>query len=189
MEYPIRCTGNDTETGPMEAIVENDSAPYARGDAANQTGPLYFRTPTRRSHLIPIDSGMTYGQMRMAVLGCDVTVASAILPGMMAGMYDEASRTILIDRRLTYRQKRCTLVHELMHWRHGDGECSWGQGKAERRARRETALTLVSPIEYALAEQLYDGKPEPIAQELNVTRQVIEDYRMMLHESMPIPCK
>ena len=38
----------------------------------------------------------------------------------MPGFYDETTRTILIDRQLIYCQKRCTLVHELIHWQHTD---------------------------------------------------------------------
>ncbi|MCX8646280.1 hypothetical protein J3T92_06630, partial [Bifidobacterium sp. B4081] len=30
------------------------------------------------------------------------------------------SNMILIDRSMTYTQKRCTLVHELIHWQHAD---------------------------------------------------------------------
>lgn len=134
----------------------------------------------------PVDASIPYGRMRMMLyhVAPELTVASAMLPSGLDGCYCEETQTILIDRRLTYTAKRCVLVHELMHWRHGDAGCGPLNGKAERRARRETALALVSPVEYALAEQLYDGEPEPIAQELDVTRQVIEDYRLMLHDGI-----
>ena len=82
---------------------------------------------------------MTYGEMRRAVLGLQVVVASAILPGDLMGCYDRRRDVILVDRRLTYRAKRCVLVHELVHWAHcDDGEHA--RGLCEARARRETAI-------------------------------------------------
>lgn len=125
---------------------------------------------------LPIDRRMTYGAMRRAIVGLPVTVSSAILPDGLWGCYDDETRVILIDRRLTYAAKRCTLVHELLHWRHGDTGCSNNSSKLERRARRETALTLVNPTELALLERMYEYESQ-IADELNVTTQVLEDYR------------
>ena len=87
---------------------------------------------------------MTYGAMRRAIIGLPVTVSSAILPDGLWGCYDAATEVILIDRRLTYTAKRCTLVHELLHWRHGDTSCDHvARSREEHRARRETALTLI----------------------------------------------
>lgn len=106
---------------------------------------------------LPIDRRMTYGAMRRAITGLPVTVSSAILPNGLWGCYDNENRVILIDRRLTYAAKRCTLVHELLHWRHGDTGCSNDSSKLERRARRETALTLIDPLRYGMLEQMYEG--------------------------------
>ncbi|WP_232348595.1 MULTISPECIES: hypothetical protein [Bifidobacterium] len=47
-----------------------------------------------------------------------MTISSVLLPAGMPDFYDEATRTILIDMQLIYCQKRCTLVHELIHWQH-----------------------------------------------------------------------
>lgn len=77
-----------------------------------------------------------------------------------------------------------TLAHELAHARHHDRGCDPNGSKAERRARRETALRLINPAEYALAERMYDGNPYQMAAELNVTVQVIEDYKNWLHDSV-----
>ena len=128
---------------------------------------------------LPVDRRMTYGQMRRAVLGLPVVVASAILPGNLMGCYDRRRDVILVDRRLTYRAKRCVLVHELVHWSHGD-DGEYARGLCEARARRETALTLIGPGEYALAERMYEGNPWGIADELGVTMQVLRDYRALL---------
>ncbi|UIY46309.1 ImmA/IrrE family metallo-endopeptidase [Bifidobacterium pseudocatenulatum] len=130
---------------------------------------------------LPIDRRMTYGAMRRAIVGLPVTVSSALLPDGLWGCYDAATEVILIDRRLTYTAKRCTLVHELLHWQHGDTGCANDHSKQERRARRETASLLIDPVELALLERMYDD-PWSIADELNVTIQVLTDYRQILAE-------
>lgn len=129
---------------------------------------------------LPINRNMTYGDMRRAIVHLPVTVSSAILPDGLWGCYDASTDVILIDRRLTYTAKRCTLVHELLHWQHGDTGCSNNRSKQERRARTQTALTLVDPAELALLEHMYDDDLWSIADELNVTMQVLEDYRHTL---------
>lgn len=132
---------------------------------------------------LPISRDMTYGAMRRAIIGLPVTVSSALLPNGLWGCYDNETHVILIDRRLTYTAKRCTLVHELLHWKHGDTGCSNNRSKQERRARRQTARLLIDPAELALAERMYDDDLWSIAEELNVTTQVLTDYRAMLNTS------
>lgn len=130
---------------------------------------------------LPDLSQLTYGQMRNAILGLDVCVCSALLPDKTYGLYDESKRLILIDRRMTYTRKRCTLMHELVHWMHGDQTCCGVIGsRLERRTRMETARRLITPLEYATAEAIWDGNPSQIASELNVTEEVIDDYRIVL---------
>lgn len=136
---------------------------------------------------LPIDRRMTYGAMRRAIIGLPVTVSSAILPDGLWGCYDDENHVILIDRRLTYAAKRCTLVHELTHWRHGDASCEHvARSREEHRARRETALTLIDPLHYGLLEQMYDGNSWNIAQELEVTQQVLGDFRQVMAEHVCI---
>ena len=116
-------------------------------------------------------------RMRLYETAPGLTVMSAILPDGLCGLYDAATDVILIDRRMTYTRKRCTLVHELVHRAHGD------TGHEHERSRRmETAGLLIDPAEYALAERMYEGNAWLIAEELNVTVQIIDDYRTMLHD-------
>ena len=56
-------------------------------------------------------------------------------------------------------------------------------GKGEARARRRTALRLVSPVAYAAAEQVYEGNTWLMAVDLGVTAQAIDDYRQLLYDS------
>ena len=129
---------------------------------------------------LPLSPHMSYGQMRMILyqVAPELTVGSAILPDDLNGIYRMATDTIVIDRSMTYTRKRCTLVHELVHWQHGDDRC----GLHEQRTREETARLLISPLEYAMAERLYEGNIWGIADELSVTTNIINDYQTMLHE-------
>ena len=103
----------------------------------------------------------------------------------LCGCYLDAGRLIVIDDTLSGPQRRCTLAHELAHARHGDRGClTVGGGKAEARARRDTALQLIDPLAYASAEAMYEGDAWWIACELDVTVQVVEDYRMLLHDGV-----
>lgn len=132
---------------------------------------------------LPIDRRMTYGAMRRAIIGLPVTVSSAILPDGLWGCYDASNGVILIDRRLTYTAKRCVLTHELLHWKHGDDGCANDRSKQEQRTRTQTARMLIDPAELALAERMYDDDLWSIAEDLNVTTQVLADYRAMLNTS------
>lgn len=133
--------------------------------------------------LIPFDTHLNYGPMRMAIYqsGIDVTVESdEHLLNNAWGYYYEATHVILIDRRLTYTAKRCALVHELVHWAHGDNCC----GLNERRTRIETAKLLIDRQDYARAEKLHEGNIWGIADELNVTKNIVDNYQIWLHDSV-----
>lgn len=133
-------------------------------------------------YLKGITSTTTYGQMRRQADSLDVTIASAHLPGDIEGCYDQHANMILIDRSMTYTQKRCTLLHELIHWAHKDASKRGIYGtRVEHRTRRQTALKLIDPLEYRTAEAMYEGNPYQIACELDVTLQVIQDYRAFLN--------
>lgn len=101
---------------------------------------------------IPVHRRMTYEQMLQAVEPCSVHVTEGVLPGDVSGVYDESVSTIVIDGSMTDVQKRCALVHELLHWLHADDSCA-GVGKTHEEVRvcRETAMMLVAPDAYIRA--------------------------------------
>lgn len=150
--------------------MKHDSTPHASAfGAANQAGSFHATTkPTMTPDL----------EAEAAYLGVHVTWQE--LPDGICGVYDWPHDRIVLHEWLTPVQARCTLCHELEHVRHGDRSCT---GKGEARARRRTALRLVSPVAYAAAEQVYDGCAWRIACELGVTMQVVQDYRQLLHDS------
>jgi Zn-dependent peptidase ImmA (M78 family) len=109
-------------------------------------------------------------------------VVEAIIEDDRLGSYQHNRRRITLDERLTDNQKRVTLQHEIIHAEH------WHDGIAqllshdveEQKTRRETALRLIDPQEYAHAEETYDACPYKIADELGVTVNLVEDYRKIL---------
>lgn len=109
-----------------------------------------------------------------------IRIIEDTLPQGVCGYWHDASRTIWLHDKLNSRQRLCTLQHELIHAGHHDPGCGIIGAKAERRTRKETALWLVDPVEYATAECLYDGDSYLIACELGVTVQVVEDYKSLL---------
>lgn len=128
--------------------------------------------------VLPVPARLNYGPMRMLLYSAapELTVKSSTrLPGDLAGLYCAATDTILIDRNMTYTRKRCTLVHELVHRAYGDDG-----HRHEARCRRETARQLIDRDQYARAEIMYDGDVWHIADELNITVQVVQDYRTLL---------
>ena len=134
---------------------------------------------------LPDLHGVTYGEMRWIADSLGVRVSSARLPKGMSGLYREADQRILLELNMTYTQKRCALAHELMHWKRGDQTCSTCEScRQERRARRDTALALIDPLDYATAENVCDGDPSAIAEELEITKQVLDDFQNLLHDGM-----
>lgn len=91
------------------------------------------------------------------LLGVDVRERS--LGSDLAGCYYDPNRLIIIDETLPDFARRCTLAHELVHARYHDRGCDPNGSKAERRARRETALRLINPTEYAIAGLKEDASP------------------------------
>lgn len=87
----------------------------------------------------------------------------------------------MLDTHLSDTQRLCTFAHELDHAQHGDERCMpWSNCKAERRARRNTALRLIDPLQYRMSEHAYDGVRFLMAADLGVTLQVLEDYQALL---------
>lgn len=43
-------------------------------------------------------------------------------------------------------------------------------------------MALINPVDYGLAEQMYEGDKWMMATELGVTLQVLDDYRQALHD-------
>jgi hypothetical protein len=99
--------------------------------------------------------------------GVNVSVKSAALADGVMGLWDPAERTIWLDSGLTQGERRCTLMHELVHAERGDGSCATALDTIKREvtvhheaARRLLPLSdvaralLVCVDEYELADEL-----------------------------------
>lgn len=107
--------------------------------------------------------------------------------GTQCGEYDPDTRTAYIDPTMSMEQRVCTLQHELIHAKHfDDGLGLLSREKEERLTRKETAFSLINPIEYMRAEDLYGGEPYAMAQELGITVGVLLDYRRWLHDNLAV---
>lgn len=75
-----------------------------------------------------------------------IGISTADLAGDVMGLWDQATRTIWLDSRLTFAERRCTLVHELVHAERGDIPCVDAvlDLRQERRVEREAARRLVN---------------------------------------------
>lgn len=129
------------------------------------TLPLFYNTP--------------YNAM-MATINKLVPAVSTILDDPYCGVYDPTNNLILIDKRMSIAEKRSTLAHEFAHWHYGDNSLYETSGKQERRARRTAALLLVNPEQYKQLEQEYEGCVYHIAKELEVTEELINDYKNLV---------
>ncbi|MCZ2837182.1 ImmA/IrrE family metallo-endopeptidase [Modestobacter sp. VKM Ac-2985] len=87
---------------------------------------------------------------------------------------------IVLDRRLTRVERRCALAHELQHVDRGDVQVfAIGPDgprlaqRQERRADREAARRLVEVQALALAMRVHPHDPAAVAEELDVTVDVL----------------
>ena len=78
-------------------------------------------------------------------MALDLTIRTSQLPAGLMGLWDESTRTLWLDEGLSPPERRCTLVHELVHAERGDVPCgdSALDARQERRVEREAARRLV----------------------------------------------
>lgn len=144
-------------------------------------------SPSRTSIFLQAMRGRpNYGPLRMSLyrLAPSLMVCSDYLDGNLCGMYIDEVETIIVDRRLTMDVKRCVLVHELIHWARADDRCGI---RDEHMVRRMTAEALIDEHAYRRAEAMYEGCSALIAEELGVTQEIVEDYKMLLSIRMCRP--
>lgn len=112
-----------------------------------------------------------------------VSIVEDTLSGALCGWFDENERCVHVDERLSYRQRRCVLAHELWHAVfHHEPTVHAYACKDELRVRWLTARSLISVEEYKAVELMFEGESFLMAQELEVTLQVLQDFQSLLEE-------
>ncbi len=104
-------------------------------------------------------------------------------PGLgdhLRGLYDHATGTIVLNSRMSLRQQRYALAHELGHAWHGH---RWTgdphrDDHAERLADVHAARLLIAPAEYAQAERLVGPEPGALATELGVAVGAVRAWQL-----------
>ena len=135
---------------------------------------------SRRSPGVKTWTDLTIEARHMGVL-----IEDKEFDGTQCGEYDPDTRTAYIDPTMSMEPRVCTLQHELIHAKHfDDGLGLLSREKEERLTRKETAFSLINPIEYMRAEDLYGGEPYAMAQELGITVGVLLDYQRWLHDNL-----
>lgn len=104
-------------------------------------------------------------------LAPQISLIFAMLPDGISGLTDGRSR-IWLDKRLDAVERRCALMHELIHVEHGHTGC---QGpRIERNVRHETARRLVA-FDGLLEAAEWCHSTDELAGELGVTHDVATD--------------
>lgn len=98
-----------------------------------------------------------------------ITLLIARLPGTEKGRWYPETDTIVLDDRLTQVERRCTLMHELVHQLRGDDSVDddWF-GRRQERGCDEITARLMIPIEDLGEAQLWGRLPLDLAETLGV---------------------
>lgn len=92
--------------------------------------------------------------------------------------YLASQADIVVSSRLTRDHQSEVLAHELGHMYYGHDLRTRHDSKAdEHRADVYAARLLISPVNYALAEKLFDGHHGAIAQELRVSTKLLKTWQ------------
>jgi Zn-dependent peptidase ImmA (M78 family) len=109
-----------------------------------------------------------------AALGTRVVMTH--MPDGLLGAYSPFEARIYLDLGLTPSERRSVLAHELGHAYYGH-TCDQGpRSPLERQADTYAATLLVHPEDYAALERV-SADPHYIAEELNVTVEIVHAFR------------
>ena len=116
---------------------------------------------------------------QLTALAAELGVTITEHTGGPKGLYVHDARTISIRDDLGHARYRCTLAHELGHAIRGDTPTGvdWADARAERAADHIAAQLLISPAEYALAEEIHGPGVAGLAHALDVTPHLIRVWR------------
>ena len=124
---------------------------------------------------------VTVEELEEQARNAGIRIAEMPLGDDFMGFYANDKRLIVISSGLSAAQKRSTLAHELVHALNSDDGCGGRCGAiTERRTREKAAMRLIDLVDYQAAEYAYEGDTFLMAQDLEVTTQVLNDYRKII---------
>lgn len=98
------------------------------------------------------------------------------------GLTNFRAQTISLRRGMTYEQRRCTILHEVLHIERGP-VLSTLYGREEVRVRKETARLMLPDVRELAQVMVWARTPEEAAWELAVDLGVLYDRIRHLHPS------
>ncbi len=121
--------------------------------------------------------GPTLNQLLEHARSLGLTVEEDRLRGSTNALLLEGGRVILNDQR-SEATRRYALAHECGHWRYGhDWRLEHSVRRDEYQADRYAAHLLIDPLEYARAEEMFDGHLGAISQELLIPSHVLKIWQ------------
>lgn len=105
----------------------------------------------------------------------DLTLCFTKLPEGQRGRWYPDLHTIVLDEGLTQAERRCTLLHELVHRMRGD--CHVEDDREMSRQERDCHLTvarLLIPLDRLRAAMRYGRDPDELAEELWVDLETLQ---------------
>lgn len=121
--------------------------------------------------------GTTLNNILAHAKNIGLEVEEAPLRGSLNAVLLEGGRVILNEAR-TEATKRYALAHECGHWKYGhDWRLEHTIERDEYQADRYAAHLLISPIEYARAEEMFEGHVGAISRELLVPAHVLKIWQ------------
>lgn len=96
------------------------------------------------------------------------------------GLTNFINQTISLRRGMTYEQRRCTVLHEVLHIERGPVLTTLA-GREELRVRKETARLILPDVRELARALVWARTPEEAAWELAVDLGVLRDRLRHLH--------
>ncbi|MFW0169259.1 ImmA/IrrE family metallo-endopeptidase [Rothia sp. P4278] len=105
-----------------------------------------------------------------------VAIVYRKLAGGLHAYWD--GQQIIIDPRLTQRQERCALTHDLMHVQAGDATYVHAMKSPAIESKRDlqAAEYLIDPAEFHKVAAIYPDDPVRVARELGVTDRLLNAW-------------
>lgn len=120
-----------------------------------------------------------------------ISIVYMTLPDSWRGAYSLHQNTIYLVSKMSKREERSTLAHEVAHALAGDefSDFTFLTEKQEMRANLLAASNLIEPSEYRSAERLVGSHIPSLAHELNVTEFIVHFWQKWIahHFQSPSP--